>query len=113
MRFNTNNYKDVRAFSENQYLDVLANYPDEGFENYSLNEDEGTFEGEIVLKKWGRTRNIICFINCGECAFKCTAFQNNDNYLGLADMPMGSRVRLTFKRSKTGNNRLAAAEMLG
>ena len=59
MRFNTNNYKDVRAFSENQYLDVLANYPDEGFEEYGVNEDEGTFEGEIVLKKWGRKRNII------------------------------------------------------
>ena len=113
MRFNTENYKEVRAFSENQYLEILTEYPDEDFEKYDLNEEEGIFEGEIVLKKWGRKRNIICFINCGERAFKCTAFQNNNNYLGLADMPMGSRVRLTFKRSKTGNNRLAAAEMIG
>ena len=113
MRFNTENYKEVRAFSENQYLEILTEYPDEGFGEYGLNEEEGVFEGEIVLKKWGRKRNIICFINCGARAFRCTAFQNNDNYLGLADMPMGSRVRLTFKRSKTGNNRLAAAEMIG
>ena len=65
MRFNTENYKEVRAFSENQYLEILTEYPDEGFEKYGLNEEEGVFEGEIVLKKWGRKRNIICFINCG------------------------------------------------
>lgn len=113
MRFNTNNYKEVRAFSENQFRDILAEYPDEGFENYTLNDDEGTFEGEIVLKKWGKKSNIICFVNCGERLIKCTAFQNNGNYLGLADIPMGSRVRLTFARSRSGSNRLASAEFIG
>ena len=62
MRFNTNNYKDVRAFSENQYLDVLASYPDEGFENYSLNEDEGTFEGEYDVNADCPRANVIEYL---------------------------------------------------
>lgn len=57
-------YDNLRAISHYEYIDILAEYPDECFNEYPLNYEEGVFEGTIKLKKWGRKRNIICFVEC-------------------------------------------------
>ena len=84
-----------RALSQKQFIQS-------GFDasGYSFIEEEGTFVATIDIKVWGN-RNLISYmtLNDGRKIKACTF---PEDYLGMADMPFGSTVKITFKKSKSG-----------
>ena len=80
-------------------------------ECYTLNEVEGTFTGTLMCSVWGRKCNIICYVELDDGRkIICTAFQQQDNYLGLEDYKVGERLEVTYQRNKRGNNKLIAVK---
>ena len=66
--------------------------------NYHFITETGTFTGYLDLKVWGK-RCLECFftIEDGRKIVACT-FPEAD-YLGLADIPIGTNLRLTFEET--------------
>ncbi len=71
----------IRALSKNQFNES-------GFDSseYTLNEQEGIFEGTLIIKRWGKKSNIYAFVNMDDGRkIMCTAYQVPGYYLGLPD----------------------------
>ena len=80
---------------------------------YEFNEQEGTFTGTLVCKKWGKKSNIIAYVDFDDGRkIMTTAFTEPGNYLGIPKIPMGSRVKLTFAPNKRHNVRLKSVEVI-
>lgn len=94
------------ALSRNQF--ARSDFSREG---YTLNEVEGTFTGTLMCSVWGRKCNIICYVELDDGRkIICTAFQQQDNYLGLEDYSIGERLEVTYQKNKRGNNKLIAVK---
>ena len=83
----------IRALSK-------AQFAQSGFDtnNYHFITELGTFTAYLDLKVWG-THCLECFFTFadGRKIIACT-FPEAD-YLGLADIPIGTNLRLTFERT--------------
>ncbi len=93
---------NIRALSKHQNNES-------GFDSseYTLNEKEGVFEGTLIIKRWGKKRNIHAFVDLDDGRkIMCTAFQVPGNYLGLPDHDPGVRLKLEFNRTRNDNIRL-------
>lgn len=98
----------MRAYSRNQFNEL-----DFDSKQYEFNEKEGTFTGTLVCKKWGKKSNIIAYVDFDDGRkIMCTAFTMPDNYLGIPEIEMGSRVKLTFAPNKRHNVRLKSVEVI-
>ena len=66
--------------------------------SYHFITETGTFTADLDLKVWGR-RCLECFFTFadGRKIVACT-FPEAD-YLGLADIPIGTNLRLTFEET--------------
>lgn len=85
-------------------------FEDSGFnaEGYVLNEKEGNYIGKLMCKKYGKKCNIIAYVILDDGRkIICTAFQNQKDYLGLKDIEVGSKLELTYSKSKTGKIQLS------
>ena len=83
----------VRALSK-------AQFAQSGFDtsDYHFITEPGTFTAYLELKVWGKC-SLECFFTFadGRKIVACT-FPEAD-YLGLADIPAGTNLRLTFERT--------------
>ena len=83
----------IRALSK-------AQFAQSGFDtsDYRFTTEPGTFTVYLELKVWGK-RCLECFFTFadGRKIIACT-FPEAD-YLGLADIPIGTNLRLTFERT--------------
>ena len=83
----------IRALSK-------AQLAQSGFDSrdYHFNTEPGTFTAYLDLKVWGK-RCLECIFTFadGRKIIACT-FPEVD-YLGLADIPIGTNLRLTFERT--------------
>ena len=83
----------VRALSK-------AQFAQSGFDtsDYHFITEPGTFTAYLELKVWGK-RCLECFFTFedGRKIVACT-FPEAD-YLGLADIPIGTNLRLTFEET--------------
>ena len=74
-----------------------AQFAQSGFDtsDYHFITEPGTFTAYLELKVWGK-RSLECFFTFadGRKIIACT-FPEAD-YLGLADIPIGTNLRLTF-----------------
>lgn len=76
------------------------------FNYYSFMDEEGEFEGKIDTKNYGKKNNIIINVTLTD-GRKITAVAYNDNdYLGLKEIEVGSNVIMTFERANNGRIRL-------
>ena len=85
-----------RAFSKLQFLES-------GFDatQYVYNDEPGCFTAVIDCKRWANNKLISYFtFDDGRKIVGVTWF--GSNYLGLADLPIGSCVELEFRYSKSG-----------
>ena len=77
-----------------------AQFAQSGFDtnNYHFITEPGTFTAYLDLKIWGK-RCLECFFTFadGRKIIACT-FPEAD-YLGLADIPIGTNLRLTFEET--------------
>ena len=96
----------MRAYSKRQF--AMSDFDRTG---YSFNEMEGVFTGTLVCKNWGKKCNIVAYVDLDDGRkIICTAFQQQDNYLGLEDYKFGERLKVTYQRNKRGNNKLIAVK---
>ena len=83
----------IRALSK-------AQFAQSGFDtsDYHFITEPGTFTAYLELKVWGK-RSLECFFTFadGRKIIAC-AFPEAD-YLGLADIPIGTNLKLTFEET--------------
>ena len=96
----------MKAYSKRQF--AMSDFDRTGYE---FNETEGVFIGTLVCKKWGKKCNIVCYVDFDDGRkIICTAFQQQDDYLGLPSIELGARLEFTYQRNKRGNNKLIAVK---
>lgn len=103
---------EKRAFSNDQFKEFAKAHPEMQLDMYEFQEDEGVFEGTLVLKRWGKSRNVLAYVELDDGhKIMCSAFSNKE-YFGIPEMTEGDRIRLTFKKSRTGRINLIDAERM-
>ena len=87
--------EEKRALSQRQF-----SQSDFDIRPYSFIETEGTFTGTLDFKRWGKKKNLLSYFTLtdGRKIFAST-FALSD-YLGLADIKLGTTVRLSFIAEK-------------
>lgn len=70
---------------------------------YNVQTQPGEFTGTLDVKKWGKKTNVICFFTLDSGEKIAANVWWRQNYLGLKEIPIGSRVTLSFEISKKGN----------
>ena len=88
---------EKRALSWQEFLDS-------GFDgrDYSFPDFEGTFEAEMVCKRWDKNSKLLVYLDFDDGRKIITSTWQDSNYKGLADIPFNTRVRVTFQYSKKG-----------
>lgn len=89
--------EEKRAYSWSQFMES-------GFDgrDYKFPTFDGLHDATIVCKRWNKSRNLLVYLDLDDGRKVVTATWNRDNYYGLADLPMGSRVRVKFVKSAKG-----------
>ena len=88
-------------------------FVESGFDGreYQFPDFEGTFAATIACKRWNKSRNLLVYLDLDDGRKIITATWNKDNFFGLADMPVGTRVSVRFKTAvSTGKTYLNYAE---
>ena len=79
--------------------------------DYRYPDFEGTYEATIVCKRWGKRNCLFAYLDLEDGRKILTAAWSDKGYLGLADMPIGSHITVTFVRSSTGMIYLRSVEL--
>ena len=70
-------------------------------------DEEGAFCGTLVYKRYGKKNNLLANIDLDDGRKIITAAYSDDNdYLGLKEIEVDSRVKAAFERTKSGMIRL-------
>lgn len=100
--------EEKRAYSQSQFEALCIDT-----KNYKFNEIEGVFSGTLDYKKWGKTRNIVAFVTLDDGRqIVCCAWQENHKYLGIPEIPMETRIKLTFAPNSKGRMCLIAVRSI-
>ena len=104
---NENTVIEKRALSWQEFLDS-------GFDgrDYNFPDFEGTFEAEMVCKRWDKNSKLLVYLDFDDGRKIITSAWQDSNYKGLADVPFNTRVRVTFQYSKKGISYLRSAEVI-
>ena len=70
--------------------------------DYNFPDFEGTFEAEMVCKRWDKNSKLLVYLDFDDGRKIITSAWQDSNYKGLADVPFNTRVRVTFQYSKKG-----------
>ena len=77
------------------------------FNDYSFMDEEGTYTGTLVYKRYGKKKNMLANIDLDDGRKIITAaYSDDNNYLGLADIAVDSKIEVTFNKTKSGLVRL-------
>ena len=87
---------EKRALSRHQFAES-------GFDTsgYAFNEIPGLHTGIIDCKRWGKHKLVTYFTFYDGRKVVAPTWPNS-NYLGLAELPIGSKVELDFQHARTG-----------
>ena len=97
---------EQRALSRRQFAES-------GFDGtgYTFNEEQGLHTGTIDCKRWGKQKLVTYFtLDDGRKVVAPTWPKSNS--LGLAELPVGSRVELDFQPTRTGKLNLKGVTVL-
>lgn len=99
--------EDKRAYSWNQFVES-------GFDGreYEFPAYEGEFTGTIACKRWDKRQNLLAYLNLDDGRKILTSAWQRDDYHGLGEMPIGTRVKVTFVKSANGNAYLREVEKI-
>lgn len=71
---------------------------------YKFMKDEGEYRAVLDCKRWGRKNNLVAYYTVDGVGKIVASTFVNRNYLHVRDIPIGSKLILTFsKRGHTGN----------
>ena len=79
---------------------------------YEFPDFEGTCFATIACKRWNKSRNLLVYLDLDDGRKLLTAAWNTTDFYGLADMPVGTRVKVTFRIAASGKAFLREAVQL-
>lgn len=79
---------------------------------YSFPEEDCIVEATIAAKHWGKSRNLMVYLDVADGRRLATSVWFNVHYLGLAEVPVGSEIRAEFVRNKNGRLYLRSVELI-
>lgn len=88
---------EKRALSWQQFMESGFDGREYQFPNF-----EGTFRAKLVCKRWDKHQKLVAYLNFEDGRKIVTAAWQNTNYMGLAEIPLGTTVELTFQASTKG-----------
>ena len=99
--------KEKRALSWQEFVDS-------GFDgrDYEFPDFEGTYEATIACKRWDKNRNLLAYLDFDDGRKIMTSAWSEKNYLGLADIPLNTRVSVSFQFSARGISYLRSVEVI-
>lgn len=79
-------------------------FVESGFDGreYQFPDFEGTFAATIACKRWDRNKNLLAYLDFDDGRKIMTSAWSEKNYLGLADIPLNTRVSVSFQFSAKG-----------
>ena len=97
---------EQRALSRRQFAES-------GFDGtgYAFNEVQGLHTGTIDCKRWGKQK-LVTYFTLDDGRKVVAPTWPKSNYLGLAELPVGSRVELDFQPTRTGKLNLKGVTVL-
>ena len=89
-------------------------FVDSGFDgrDYQFPDFEGTYEATIACKRWDKNRNLLAYLDFDDGRKIMTSAWSEKNYLGLADIPLNTRVIVSFQFSAKGVSYLRSVEVI-
>lgn len=96
---------EKRALSWQEFL--KSGYQDS---DYRYPDFEGTYAATLVCKRWGKRNCLFAYLDLEDGRNILATAWSDKGYLGLADMPIGSRITVTFVRASTGKTYLRSVE---
>ncbi len=87
----------MRAYSKQQFYDSGFNS-----EEYTYADFEGTFNATLDCKRWGNGSNVLGFFTLENGRKIISAAWQRENYLGIPEMEIGTKVILTYKKAFNG-----------
>ena len=89
-------------------------FVESGFDgdDYVFPETEGTYIATIACKRWSKKYQLLVYLDLEDGRKIITAIWNYDNFKGVADMPVGTKIEVTFKASKSGYCYLNSAKII-
>ena len=99
--------KEKRALSWQEFVDS-------GFDgrDYEFPDFEGNYEATIACKRWDKNRNLLAYLDFDDGRKIMTSAWSEKNYLGLADIPLNTRVSVSFQFSAKGISYLRSVEVI-
>ena len=83
-----------------------------GGREYQFPDFEGTFAATIACKRWDRNKNLLAYLDFDDGRKIMTSAWSEKNYLGLADIPLNTRVSVSFQFSAKGVSYLRSVEVI-
>ena len=80
--------------------------------DYEFPDFEGTYEATIACKRWDKNRNLLAYLDFDDGRKIMTSAWSEKNYLGLADIPLNTRVSVSFQFSAKGISYLRSVEVI-
>lgn len=78
---------------------------------YAFIEDQGVHIGVIDCKRWGKQK-LVTYFTLEDGRKIVAPTWPKSNYLGLAELPIGSRVKLDFQPTLTGKLNLKGVTVM-
>ena len=87
---------EQRAYSRRQFAES-------GFDatGYAFNEEPGLHIATIDCNRWG-THKLVTYFTLDDGRKVVAPTWPNSNYRGLAELPVGNKVKLDFHHTRTG-----------
>ena len=97
---------EKQAYSRRQFAES-------GFDttDYLFNEIPGLYNATIECKRWGK-RKLVTYFTFDDGRKIVAPTWPKSNYLGLAELPVGSRVELDYQYTRTGKLNLKSVVSL-
>ena len=99
--------EDKRAMTWQEFVDS-----DFDGRAYEFPDFEGTCFATIACKRWDKRQNLLAYLNLDDGRKILTSAWQRDDYHGLGEMPIGTRVKVTFVKSANGNAYLREVEKI-
>ena len=89
-------------------------FVESGFDGreYQFPDFEGTFAATIACKRWDRNKNLLAYLDFDDGRKIMTSAWSEKNYLGLADIPLNSRVSVSFLSTSWGRRRIVLTRIV-
>ena len=87
--------EEKRALSNRQFA-----ASDFDIKPYSFITTEGIFIGTLDFKRWGKKKNLLSYFTLADGRKIFASTFSLQDYLGLADIRLGTIVKLTFIAAK-------------